>query len=353
MGLYTLCFAWDEGAVCKEIADEFFPVSVVEKEQILAICKQKQIAGICTIASDVAAPTVAYVAEQLQLVGNSYTAAQRANNKLQMRRCFVENGIQSPRFVSVTDVSDADAIAEALSFGFPLIVKPVDRSGSLGVQRVDTHDELLEAINEATELSFSHTAIVEEYVDGREVSVEFISYNGKHYALQVTDKVTTEAPHYVELAHHQPALLTSEQVKQLYALTQSALTALRITNGASHTEVKISDLGEMRVIEVGARMGGDFIGSHLVQLSTGYDYLQGVIDVAMGEFAEPVIEANNSAGVYFLSAYTPQVKHYIEHKEQYSQIVDAAITSSVLQEVTCSSQRSGYFIYRDKRRFNL
>ena len=72
MGLYTICFAWAEGAVCKDVADKFYPISIVEKEQILDVCRQEQIDGICTIASDTAAPTVAYVAEQMGLIGNSY-----------------------------------------------------------------------------------------------------------------------------------------------------------------------------------------------------------------------------------------------------------------------------------------
>lgn len=79
MGLCVLCFAWKEGAVCADIADEFYPISIVEKEQILEICKAKKIDGICTIASDVAAPTVAYVAEKMGLPGNPYDAAVRTD----------------------------------------------------------------------------------------------------------------------------------------------------------------------------------------------------------------------------------------------------------------------------------
>lgn len=81
MGLEVHCFAWEDGAVCKDIADHFSPISIIEKEEILSICQQIGINGICIIASDVAAPTVAYVAEKMGLVGNSYKSAVRANNK--------------------------------------------------------------------------------------------------------------------------------------------------------------------------------------------------------------------------------------------------------------------------------
>ena len=104
MGLYTLCFAWPEGAVCKDEADEFYPISVIEKEQVLSICKEKQIDGICTIASDVSAPTVAFVAERMGLVGNSYEAAVRANNKYLMRNAFMKAGVPCPAYQKITSI---------------------------------------------------------------------------------------------------------------------------------------------------------------------------------------------------------------------------------------------------------
>ena len=90
MGLRTICFAWPQGAVCKEICDRFYPISITEKEQILAICRDEKIDGICTIGSDVAAPTVAYVAEQMGLPGNAYVAACKAHDKHLMRETLMD-----------------------------------------------------------------------------------------------------------------------------------------------------------------------------------------------------------------------------------------------------------------------
>ena len=98
MGLYTLCFAWAEGAVCNDLVDEFYPISIVNKEEILEICQKKQIDGICTIASDVAAPTVAYVAEKMGVIGNLHQASITANNKYAMRRAFASAGVPCPGF---------------------------------------------------------------------------------------------------------------------------------------------------------------------------------------------------------------------------------------------------------------
>ena len=349
MGLYTICFAWAEGAVCADVADKFYPISIVEKDEILAICKNEQIDGICTIASDVAAPTVAYIAEKMGLVGNSYESACKANNKYEMRNVFMSAGIPCPRFKLV----QFQEVIEPVDFTFPLIVKPVDRSGSLGVARVVSKSELDDAVAKALECSFCKQAIVEEYVEGREISVEFISYNGKHYPLQITDKVTTGSPHFVELEHHQPADLSPEMYDRIYTLTDKALTALGITNGASHSEYRITDDGCIFVMEIGGRMGGDFIGSDLVRLSTGYDFLQGVIEVALGSFTEPKFICRKYAGVYFLCKETERLLPIMQKNEIEKDIVNLEITNPDLKSVTCSADRSGYLIYKGNSKLLL
>lgn len=348
MGLHTICFAWAEGAVCKDEADEFYPISIVEKEQILEVCREKQIDGICTIASDVAAPTVAYVAEKMGLVGNSYEVALRANNKYLMRQAFSVGGIPCPAYNKITSYEQLNIEA----FRLPLIVKPTDRSGSLGITKVERLEDLHNALETALQCSFKQEAIIEEYVEGREISVEFISCQGKHYPLQITDKVTTGAPHFVELEHHQPSDLSEKQYLKIYDLTKSALIALGVTNGASHSEYKITKDGRIYVMEIGARMGGDFIGSDLVQLSTGYDYLKGVIDVALGNFEEPEFGARHFAGVYFLCEETKLLQTIIK-EAKIPQIVRAEITDGVLRPVKCSADRGGYLIYQDDKRLIL
>ena len=348
LGIYTLCFAWEEGAVCKNDANEFFPVSITEKEQILRICEEKQIEGICTIASDVAAPTVAFVAEKMGLVCNSYEVALRANNKYLMRQAFSSAGIPCPAYQKITFCEELDS----KNLRFPVIIKPTDRSGSLGIAKVERLEDLQAAVEVALNCSFKHEAIVEEYVEGHEISVEFISYKGLHYPLQITDKVTTGAPHFVELEHHQPADFTKEQYARIYDLTKKALDALGVTNGASHSEYKITTDGRIYVMEIGARMGGDFIGSDLVHLSTGYDYLKGVIDVALGNFEEPVFGERHFAGVYFLCEET---KHFLDIVKEANlpQIVRSEITDAVLRPVTCSADRSGYLIYQGNKKLEL
>ncbi len=349
LGHRVICFAWAEGAVCAEIADKFYPISIVEKEKILEICREERIDGICTIASDTASPTVAYVAERMGLPGNSYVASMKANDKFLMREAFSRAGIKCPKYLRINCVEDALSGV----WSFPVIVKPCDRSGSLGVAKAMTADELADGAQKALAFSFKHQAIVEEYIEGREVSVEFISHRGHHYPLTVTDKVTTGSPHFVELEHHQPANLSQDVYDRLYATTKQALDALGITDGASHTEFRITENDEIFIIELGARMGGDFIGSDLVRLSTGYDFVKGVIQVALGEFTIPEFSKRRCSGVYFLCKETERLLPVFNGVTRPPFIFEMEKTGNELKEVTCSADRSGYLVYQADKRIVL
>lgn len=347
MGLETHCFAWEEGAVCRDVADLFYPISIIEKEKILEKCQEIGIDGITTIASDTAIVTVNYVANKLGLISNPDGYSAITTNKFLMRKCFAENGIPSPMF-SLVDATNSYNIK---GYKFPLIVKPTDRSGSRGVEKVLDPVQLESAIKRAQNESFEHKAIIEEFVTGREISVESISYQGVHYVLQITDKVTTGSPFFVELEHHQPSTLDSDIKEKVKDIVTKALTSLHIECGASHSELKITEDGEIKVIEIGARMGGDFIGSDLVFLSTGYDFLKGVIEVALGSFTEPVLTDSHYSGVYFLSKETENLKVVIQNYTRYPEIIKAEITDSELRNIECSGDRSGYLIYQSDNIF--
>jgi len=349
MGIETHCFSWQDGAVCAEVADYFYPISIIEKEEILEKCKEIGIDGITTIASDTAVVTVNYVASRMGLRSNPDAYSEVTTNKYMMRQCFMDHGVPSPKFT----LADDENHYQITGFKFPLIVKPTDRSGSRGVEKVLDPVQLEEAIMRAKKESFEHQAIIEEFVTGREISVESISSEGVHYILQITDKVTTGAPFFVELEHHQPSSLPDDIKERVRDIVLSALNALHIQYGASHSELKITEDGDIKVIEIGARMGGDFIGSNLVQLSTGYDFLKGVIEVALGEFHQPQITENNYSGVYFLSEETKHLLPVIEHWKDYPEIVEAEITDSELRHIECSGDRSGYLIYQSSSKFNV
>lgn len=346
MGIYTICFAWADGATCAEICDKFYDISIIEKEQILEICKKEQIDGITTIASDTATLTVNYVASRMGLISNPDDYSETCTNKYKMRQCFMDTDVPSPKFT----LADDEGKYSIKGFRFPLIVKPTDRSGSRGVEKVLDPVQLEPAIERARKDSFEHKAIIEEFVTGREISVEGISFDGNHTILQITDKVTTGAPFFVELEHHQPSSLPEDIKAKVKQIVLNALDALHIKYGASHSELKIDEDGNIRVIEIGARMGGDFIGSNLVQLSTGYDFVKGVIEVALGIFEQPKLTQQNYSGVYFLCKETEWVKPLILNYKANPAIVEARITDPVLHNIECSGDRSGYLIYQSNKK---
>ena len=279
LGYETHVFAWQDGSIGEKTADYFYPISIVEKDEILKKCKEIGIDAIATIASDLATLTVNYVAEKLGLPGNSLECTKKSTNKYEMRKAFKETGVATPGFEIVSSPEDIEKLS---NMEYPLIVKPTDRSGSRAINKIYKKEELEEAISKAIENSFEKKAIVEEYIEGNEFSAEGITYNGEHKFLTITRKATTGAPHFIETGHIEPAGLTKNMEEKIYNELTKALTALKITNSATHSEFKITPNGDIRIIEIGARMGGDCIGSDLVQISTGYDFVKMVIDVAMG-----------------------------------------------------------------------
>lgn len=279
LGYETYVFAWKSGAPGETSADYFYPISIVEKDIILKLCEWIRPDGICSIASDLAMLTVNYVAEKLHLTGNSMICTQVSTNKYLMRKALEKQHLLVPKYHICTENF---CISEISNFKMPCIVKPTDRSGSRAITKITDYSQAPEAVRIAIEESFEKKALVEEYIEGDEYSCECISQNGEHHFLAFTRKYTTGAPNFIETGHLQPSGINEDRYQSIILTIFNALNALEIKNGASHSEFKMDENGEVHIIEIGGRMGGDCIGSDLVQLSTGYDYLKMVIDVACG-----------------------------------------------------------------------
>lgn len=340
MGYETHVFAWREGATGAEDADYFYEISITEKDKILDECKKIQPQAVATIGSDLANITVQYLAEKLGLPGNSRECIENSTNKFKMREAFERAGIWVP-FFTVAGENEEVSVPE-----YPVIVKPTDRSGSRGITRVECEEELKPAIACAAEQSFEKKAIIEEYIEGAEYSVETISYQGKHTLLAITKKYTTGNPHYIEVGHLEPAPLSTETEEKVKETVFAALNALGVENGAGHSELRIDRQGNVRIIEIGSRMGGDCIGSDLVPLSTGQDFVEMVVDVAAGN--PPKIKEHpekHISAVRFLMN-RKEIHHLNQIKENYPQFIrkivqEGDVDSAVIVD---SGSRPGFYI---------
>jgi phosphoribosylglycinamide synthetase, ATP-grasp (A) domain len=341
LGYETHVFAWKDGSIGEKTADYFYPISIVEKDKILKECKKIKPQAIASIGSDLASITVNYLAYELGLPCNNPKYSEQCTNKYEMRKVFLENGVVVPQFVKLG--KDDEVILN--EFEFPVIVKPTDRSGSRGIFLCKNIEEVKEAIPLSAELSFEKKAIVEEYISGNEYSCEGITQNGEHHILTFTKKYTTGAPHFIETGHKQPSDLTEEQQKNISEIIKKALTALKIENSASHAEFKIDEKGRIRIIEIGARMGGDCIGSHLVKISTGYDFVKMVLDVALGNKIKLVkVDKPQNAIIKFIFN-DEDIKKYEIIKSRFPEEIcyETEIKKDDLK-ITDSSSRKGYFI---------
>lgn len=345
MGIETHVFAWACNDVGENLADYFYPISVVEKEEILSKCQEIGIDGICSIASDLAVVTVNYVAENMGLAGNGTDNTSLSTNKHNMRNAFTENGDPSPRSIMVHNIEDIQ-----VELSYPVIVKPIDRSGSRGIFKVHHKEELQNAILQAEAQGFIKNALIEEFVEGTEYSIECVSYKGKHHFLAITRKYTNGSPRFVETGHLEPASVSKEILKKVRETVFHALDSLHIKNGASHSEVKIDDMGNIKIIEIGSRMGGDFIGSTLVYHSTGVDFVRAVIQIALGEKPDLTPQIDTGAvGIRYICE-EDDLKVYNELIELHPEFIIAEdIPDDCNAVITDSSTRLGYFIMKSDK----
>lgn len=340
MGIETHVFAWEEGAVAKEVSDYFYPISIIDKEKILEKLRLINVSGVCSIASDLAMPTVNYLANELRLVGNTQECTILTTNKYEMRKVLKEKGMPIPEFQLIKNEQDIDFD----KIRFPAIVKPIDRSGSRGIYKVRDLGELEIAVQNAKKVSFIDSILVEEYIDGKEYSIEGISQKGKHKIIQVTEKFTSGAPNFIERAHLAPARIDEELKKRILKIIEESLAALKIENGASHSEIKVSAEGDIKIIEVAARMGGDFIGSDMVEISTGFDFVTSVIKVALGETVDFNYKECNKLSLVKFFFDEDDIKKVKDLKEKYSDAVKECYIPHQIQIVSDSSSRNGHCI---------
>lgn len=298
MGLYVGVVDFNPEAVGIPVADEYFNISTIDEEGVYQAAKEFKADGIMTLATDMPMRSVAYAADKLGLVGISYDTAIKATDKGEMIKAFEAANVEHPWYYILSSLDDLETIGNNITF--PCISKPVDNAGSRGVMLIHSRDELNQAVKYSSLNGRNGGVIIEEYLQGSEVSVEAMAVNGTVNILQVTDKLTTGAPHFVEMGHSQPSQLGKENVEAIKDLAVRAVKAVGISNGPAHVEIMLTAKGP-KMIELGARMGGDCITTHLVPLSTGIDMIKATIDICLGNIPDIEQKFNKGSAIRYFN----------------------------------------------------
>ncbi|MFJ7077418.1 ATP-grasp domain-containing protein [Streptomyces sp. NPDC098781] len=251
-------------------------------------------------------PVVARLAARLGLPGPGPEAVENACRKDATRRVLAGAGLPGPRFAVHEEWA---ALARAAKdIGYPLVAKPVDLCAGMYVRRVDDEAELAGLVRELAAFPVNArgqrrtpAVLLEELLDGPEVSVETVSHAGAVHVVGVTDKSVGGAPAFVETGHMFPAALPHADLEAAEQTALGALKALGLTDAVvAHTEIKLTSAGP-RVVEVNPRPAGNRI-TELVRHVTGIDLAAAFVDVALGREPDlrPTDTGLRSAAIGFL-----------------------------------------------------
>lgn len=353
MGLFTVGIDPMADANCRDAVDAFEVVGGQDFEGTCAVVEKYDVKAIVTAATDKPLVMMARVAEKYGFPFYSVETAQWSTDKFQMKQRFLEGGVPCARGRLISKIEEADDLF------YPIIVKPRDNSGSRGVKLCRSREELQESLQEVLQYSHLDSVLVEEYIEGQEYSIEGLHYDGKSEVVQFTEKTTTEFPYNVELAHKQPACLAEAQKDEIRQVISKIAQCMRFENCPSHTELKINERG-IFVIETSPRLGGDYITSTLVPLSTGINMEDLLLHIASGENVDTETgRVEKASGVCFLNLPCGQVESIapaIKDVELWPDVKEFSTSLQVgdmINPITSSLNRHGQFIVKAETREEL
>lgn len=350
MGLYVIAADDDPEAIGLKYSDEtIVGVGISNQEKMLQAVLNKGIEGIIHPCSEIAMNTMGYINDNLRLKGLGSETVRKATNKGQMRKAFDENGAPTPKSFEIYNLMQARRVAKQLKGD--IIVKPSRSSGSRGVTALFQENELNKldiAFKRAMDESRDNSVIIEQFIKGPEFSVECIIYDGHVNVLQVTDKKTTGSPYFVELGHNQPSLFPESDIARIKDAAIKGCLALGLNYCAAHAEIKLSKDGPF-IMEIGARLGGDFISTELTRLSTGIDMVAAAINVSLGD--KPDLTTNKKACGVCIRYWHPKPgklvkiegEEYVHKSYTYQYEIYPKIGEEI-NEIKSSLDRSGHVI---------
>jgi biotin carboxylase len=299
LGLRTVAVDANPLAPGMALADVPYAVDIFDVVAIEKIARAEKIDGVMTLCTDAPVRIVASVAAALGLPAISPGAAANATDKRLMRKALLAKGASVPGFFEVENIDAALSAADAI--GYPVALKIACSSGSRGVYRVDTAEDMGERFIQARKYQHEGDFLIEEWMDGPEVSVEGVCRDGQVHVIQVTDKLLFPGAFPVEAGHIQPSRLSATTVAQIKAATENGVLVLGFNHCAFHAELKVTRDGP-KIVEIGARLGGDRISTHLTPLSTGVNLVRAAIQIAVGENPYLVPSKSRGAAVRYFHA---------------------------------------------------
>ncbi len=282
LGYYVYCLDADPNAVGFDTASEHAVINIIDPDACLKYARAKIIDGVLTAATDFSVLTMSYIAQEMGLPGINYASAQLIKNKAAVRKCLFDAKADDTGYSY--EISSPDQISEIKNkVVYPIMMKPVDGSGSRGASKVEKAEDFEKACLFAMQGSISHRAVAEPFVVGKEYGVESFVDNGEIHVLAVMQKDMTEPPYYAELGHAIPSGLPMDVEIRIKDCVKKALIAMGVNHGSVNMDILVSDDYSVHIVDVGARMGGNLIGSHIIPLGTGIDYMGNMIKAAVGD----------------------------------------------------------------------
>lgn len=356
LGYQVILVDYDANAVGFSLADIKLVVSTLDQEEVYRQALIYQPDVVITSTSDGPVRTAAYVNEKLGKQPDlSYKDSLCATIKSCMRDRLRENHLPIPEYYAV---SNFDGFLSAVkNLKGCCIIKPADNAGSRGVVLINgsalpSNDQLLKTYEYSKENSRGGIVMVEEYMTGPEVSVEAMTINGETTIVTITDKFITPPPYFVEIAHSEPSMLDEKTKDKICQITKKALKAIGLINAPSHTEIKVTTEGP-KIVELAARLGGDFITSKLVPLSTGVDMVGNSVLLATGNTVDLTKTRQNGSAIHFIQGEEGILNNISVDEAVYSlegieEVILYKKTGDAVHSTRSSNDRLGHIITTGK-----
>ena len=349
MGFYTVVIDPNPNAIGKEYADAFEIVGGQDFEGTCKVVEKYNINAITTAATDKPLVMMARIAKKYGFKFFSEETAKLSTDKFLMKQKLTDIGLAFAK----GEIIESDTH----KLNYPIVIKPTDNSGSRGVIFCENKDDLKTVFKESKQYTNKAYLLAEEFIDGKEYSIESLHFNGKSKIIQITEKIVTPLPYFIELGHIQPAILEKNVYEKLEYMLDKATKAFGFENCGAHNEVKIKN-GKITIIEISPRIGGDFISSKLVKASTGINMEKALLQIALGE--EPNFSESKQAasGIFFFYFEHGIISEINDVKSILSipEIIDYSFNlklGDIIPKIVTGHDRYGHFILQADNREKL